>query len=514
MLAGNAEAQSTQSDASIEVGTVSQLDAWTVGAIGRGQGALPDTLWANSNPAQLAALFDRLPASFNSPAALALARSALASAGAAPSGDGASDAARKRYAALGRLGLADDVSVMAAPALASDPDIAQYAAQADLARGRMEEACQRGRMAVTQRPAPFLLRLRAFCAASAGEPGAVDLALEVARSANADDPWLRSALQAMATRPARPPAARFDTSLNAAVSVAARLPPGPNPVGNSSSLALLVATRGETLPPAVRAQAAALAFRRGILDAATARNAIRRPDTEGNPPPLAAAIRQIEAAPRSLQAAGAIAQVLRRATLYADFAAAARLFHDDIAALESAPDAASAVAFARAAAASGDMALAARLAESAAQARVSAASLAPIQAAIAVSAGGSDNASRAVRQRLEAATAETAAQVSRDIAILAALDFAMEEEARAYVAAHPPVGGRAPDAQLANALAAAAQSRAIGETALLASLVLAQGAQTVETNALAGVIRALRAVGLDGAARSVAIEALLSGPPR
>jgi hypothetical protein len=67
---------------------------------------------------------------------------------------------------------------------------------------------------------------------------------------------------------------------------------------------------------------------------------------------------------------------------------------------------------------------------------------------------------------------------------------------------------------LANALAAAAQSRAIGETALLASLVLAQGAQTVETNALAGVIRALRAVGLDGAARSVAIEALLSGPPR
>jgi hypothetical protein len=67
---------------------------------------------------------------------------------------------------------------------------------------------------------------------------------------------------------------------------------------------------------------------------------------------------------------------------------------------------------------------------------------------------------------------------------------------------------------LANALAAAAQSRAVGETALLASLVLAQGAQTVETNALVAVIRALRAVGLDGAARNVAVEALLSGPPR
>jgi hypothetical protein len=512
-FAGAAEAQSQHGSAPIEMGALSQLDAWTVGAIGRAQGALPDSLWSNSNASQLSALFDRMPATFDSPAALLLARRALASAGTAPSGDGAAAAARKRFAALGRLGLADDVSVMAAPALASDPEIAQYAAQADLARGRTAEACQRGRLAVTERPAAFLLRLRAFCAATAGEQAAVDLALEVARSANAEDPWLRSALQTMAARPARPPAARFDTSLNAAVSIAARLAPGPSPLRNSSSLALLVAARTEGAPVPVRTQAAALAFRRGLMTTDAAREAIRRPETETNPPPLAAAIRQAEAAPRSLQAASAIAQVLRRAALYVDFAAASRLFHDDIAALESAPDAQSAALFARAAAASGDTALARRLADSAAQAGVSAAVLAPVYAAIAVGEPDAANASAAAR-RLAASTAATAPQASRDLAILAALDFPLGADARAHMLAYPPRGGGVPDAAQAAALGSAVQTHAIGETALAASLVIARGAHTLEANALVEVIRALRAAGLDSAARNVAVEALLGGAPR
>ncbi|MGE0828404.1 MAG: hypothetical protein AB7O04_03520, partial [Hyphomonadaceae bacterium] len=235
-----------QSNAPIEMGALRQMDAWTVGAIARGQGALPETLWAGADPAFLGALFDRFPAAFTSPAALDLARRALASGAEAPAGDGAVDAARKRFEALGRIGFADELSTMAAGAALNDPRIAQFAAQAELARARVSDACQRARTGAAEEPPPFLLRLRAYCYAVGGEAAAADLALEVARAANAEDAWLRTAISALSTRPARLPAARFDTSLNASVSLAAQLPAGQNPLANSSALALLVVARTET----------------------------------------------------------------------------------------------------------------------------------------------------------------------------------------------------------------------------------------------------------------------------
>ncbi|HVK79931.1 MAG TPA: hypothetical protein VM915_04905, partial [Verrucomicrobiae bacterium] len=71
----------------IETQALSALDAWSVSALSREQGALPANLWTNSDPEVLALVLDRMPAVYESPATLTLARRVLFSGGDAPRGD-------------------------------------------------------------------------------------------------------------------------------------------------------------------------------------------------------------------------------------------------------------------------------------------------------------------------------------------------------------------------------------------------------------------------------------------
>ena len=512
-------AASAQQVGAIETAELRQLDAWSVGALSPAEGALPADLWADADAAFLAALLDRLPAAYESPAAQALARRVLASGGEAPRGD-AHAAARKRFEALGRMGAADDLAVMAAGAGAAltDPAIAQYAAQAELARGRRAEACARGRSANADTPAPFVLRLRAYCAAVGGDRAAADLALELARASGAEDAWFTSAIAAIAGAPsARAPAARYENSLTTQISLAARLRPGPNPLNAASTLALVALARGDTAPQPQRVQAAALAYRRGALSAVETRAILLATPAEiaSALPPIAVALRQVHAAPGALPAATAIAEVLRQAAAPADFTAAAYFFKDDIASLAAAPDAGSALLFARAAIAAGDTALAERLSQSARQAGLDSAVLAPLDAALAVMADvRGASAAAAVRRRIDAAGASLARAGARDVAILAALGFAIDGAARGFLFANPPQGGARAEAGAMLALAAAAERGAVGETALLAVTAAGEAGPTrLDAESLARIIGSLRAVGLEADARRFAIEALLAGQP-
>jgi hypothetical protein len=105
-------------------------------------------------------------------------------------------AARKRYEALARMGLADEIVSMVSGSgeAKRDPGIVLYATQADLARGRLNDACRRAGGINADAPPPFVLRLRALCVAAAGEKDAADLALEVARAAGANDVWFDSVI--------------------------------------------------------------------------------------------------------------------------------------------------------------------------------------------------------------------------------------------------------------------------------------------------------------------------------
>lgn len=507
----------------VESQQLGALDVWSVSALTRSNGALAPDLWRNSDPTFLAAVFDRLPTNYDSPAAQALARRVLFSGGEAPRGD-AIEAGRKRFEALGRMGAADELATMAAGSGASLADvfIAQYAAQAELARGRRADACVRGRGAQfnTQPPA-FILRLRAYCAAVGGDRAAADLALELARAANADDAWYTGAVAAAGGAPsARPPAARFDSSLSAQLSLAGRLRTGANPLNNASTLALVALARSDQAPQPQRAQAASAALQRGAIPAAEARTILAATPAEITSalPSAVTALRQVTAAPGSLEAATAIAGVLRQATAPADFAAAARLFKDDIAALQSAPDQAATVQFARAALINGDAQVAQRLLASARQGGASEAALAPLDAALAAMAGmRRDNGTVAMHRRIDAAGsgAANARAAARDVAILAALGAPVDGTVQRFLMANSPQGGARADAGAMLALAASVERGAVGEGALLAVAAAGEaGPARLDADSLARIVRALRELRLEDDARRIAVEALVAGPPR
>jgi len=501
----------------VETAALRELDAWSVSAIARNEGALPADLWARSDPAFLAAALDKLPAVYDSAAMQNLARRVLFSGGDAPRGD-TQAAARKRFEAIGRMGAADQLATMVAGSgtSASDPIIAQYGAQAELARGRRNEACARGRnAAAVDAPPPFLLRLRAYCAAAGGDRAAADLALELARAQNAEDAWYTGAVAAAGGAPgARPPAARWDNSLAVQLSLAGQLRPGPNPLANSSTLALVALARSDTTPQPMRAQAAALAFRRDVIGPREARVILSATPAEVTSalPPIVVALRRIQAAapaagapanpagPSAAEVTGAaIADVLRQSTAPADFAAAARFFREEINALQVAPDAAAAVLYARAAISNGDVQVSNRLVASARQAGATEAALAPLDAALAVMAGvRNDSGAMAMQRRIDAGGASGARAAARDVAILAALGAPMNGTVQTFLLANPPQGGARADAGAMLALAASAERGALGEGAVLAVAAAGEaGPARLDADSLDRLIRALRALRLE-----------------
>ncbi|MEZ5960165.1 MAG: hypothetical protein R3C30_07005 [Hyphomonadaceae bacterium] len=510
-----------QAPAPMEVQQISELNAWSVSAISRANGALPGDIWSRSDPAFLAAAFDRLPANYDSPATLALARRVLFSGADAPRGEGADAAARQRFEALGRMGAADELATLAAGAgsAATDPAIAQYAAQAELARNQRAQACNRGRAAnVGEQVPPFLLRLRAYCAAVAGDRAAADLALELARAQNAADTWYSGAVAAAGGAPAaRPPAARYDNSLAVQLSIAGGLRPGPNPLTSASTLALVALARNEQAPQPQRAQAAALAFRRGVISAQEARTILAATPAEITSalPPIVVALRQVTAAPGSMEAATAIASALRSATAYADFAAVARFFRADIAALQSAPDAGSAVLFARAALAAGDAQLGQRLVASARLAGAEEAALAPLDAAlVAYTISRNAQGSMAMQRRIDRAGPQQGRGAARDVAILAALGAPLEGSVQTFLLTNAPQGGARADSGAMLALESAVERGAIGEGALLAAAALGEGGPArLDAESVTHIVRALHALHLEDEARRIAAEAILAGAP-
>lgn len=501
----------------IESGSLAELDPWAVGGIGRGETALPRSLWSKSDPVALTALFDRIPAAPGSPAAARLFRQALLSPSDAPPGD-AVLAARKRYETLARLGAADELVGMVAGSgeAKRDPGIALYATQADLARGRLRDACRRAETIQPDTPPPFVLRLRALCFADAGEKEGADLALEVARTAGAGDPWFQTAVGVMnGAAPARAPLARFDTSLNAEASIAAKLrTPPTNALVNASALALSIVARSETSPPALRAQAAWKALKQYAIAPDVAR-AAGRGETGATPSALGLAVSRVEAASGPYAQALAIEGALKTAKPQGDFTAMSRLFASDIARLPIDPGTApAATTFTRAMVAVGDYRAAhawRRIADTVAS---DAGVLGILDVALTVSRNDTQNAHFAADRRIDTAAARTGGLVTRDLMAMDALGLGIGAAAQGYVARNLPAPGRKPDPALMTQLTTAAGRGAVGETAIYAGMAVGDGAETLDAGALAQVIAALRTVGLQEAARTVAIEAVIGGQAR
>lgn len=516
-----APAAHAQVGGGIEQGALAELDPWAVGALARGEAALPRALWRQSDPAGLVALFDRVPATLNSPAALRLVRQALLTPAQAPSGD-ALLAARKRYEALARIGAGDEINSMVSGSgeAKRDAGIALYATQAELGRGRLRDACRRADLIQTDAPPPFVLRLRVLCFAEAGEKESADLALEVARATNAADPaltWFQGAIAILnGTPPARPPLARYDTSLNAATSVAARLrAPPQNALVNASTFALAIVARDEAAPAGLRAQAAMKALRMGAIGPETARAAGRADALEKTPTTLGLAVKDVEAAAGPYAQALAIEVALKRGKPHGEFAALARVFADDIRRLPLDPGTAPAAAtFARALLAVGDYRAAVEWRRIADTVAADVALLGILDTAIAIARNDPAIARFAAERRIETAGARAGGLVARDLAVLAALGLDIGEPARDFLARTLPAPGRKPDPALMTQLATAAERGAAGEVALYAALAVGDGAEQLDATALTQILGALRAAQLGEPARHVAVEAVIAGQAR
>jgi hypothetical protein len=216
-----------------------------------------------------------------------------------------------------------------------------------------------------------------------------------------------------------------------------------------------------------------------------------------------------------MEAATAIAGVLRQATAYPDFAATARLFKADIAALPSAPDAAAAVLFARAAVAAGDAELGQRLVASARQAGAEEAALAPLDAAlVALTGPRNDQGTMAMQRRIDRASRQQARAAARDVAILAALGAPADGAVQTFLVSNAPQGGARAESGAMLALESAVERGAGGEGALLAVVAAGEGGPArLDAESVARIIHALRGLRLEDDARRVAAEAILAGAP-
>jgi hypothetical protein len=507
-----AMAQRVSRETPIEVEVETLFTAWNVGAIGSTNGGLPRTLWNQSDPDTLALLFDRVPGDFASPAARSLARRALASVGEAPSGDSLL-ASRRRFEALGRMGATQDLLIMARPsAVANDTVIAQYAAQAELAQGDLAGACGRAAAAGSG----FLLRLRAFCAAIEGNVGAVDLALALSReSGEARDQWYEQALGMLGgVNPARAIPARYDTTLNTWASLATGIAPGRNPLTQSSTLALLTLAGEDRTEPRLRAEAALLALARSALEPSRARDLFRAALASGdgrNVPALSLAIAQSEALPGGIEAATAAHAALAGARTPAEFTAIARILREDLMQLREVPGPSEGLVLARGAIAAGDSGTGLRLIELAQMLGAEQSAYGSLRAAAwAASPRLTDeSALRTVRQRIDDGAGDGRAM--RDVMILQALGFPLDNAVRRAQLARAPEGGRPADGAVLAALLAASDAGSMGETALLAAIACAPGPGQLDAHSVWTILVSLRLVGLEDEAQAIAAEALL-GP--
>jgi len=165
------------------------LDPLDAGALSRDAGALPETLWAGSTAASAKAALNAVPAGIVSPTVNDLLRRTLASGGEPPEGGvGDSDLAAARLLTLWRAGFVSEVSAIAArtPNLETAPLLSRVKAEADLALGEIDDACEAENRLEEGRNDLFWLQLRAICQARAGSPAA-SLSIDLARNAGADE---------------------------------------------------------------------------------------------------------------------------------------------------------------------------------------------------------------------------------------------------------------------------------------------------------------------------------------
>ena len=245
-------------------------DAFAIGVLETADGALPPSLWKDSDPQVLDYLLSHAPVRPASPSLGQAMRRTLLSSGAKPVGADAS-LGGKKLLALTRAGFVSEARDIASLASSGRNDlfVAEADATINLLSGDVDGACRRGAALAGGREALFWVKLRAFCYARAGELDAYDLTMNLLRehgSLSATEEALFAARAPGAQPKVAPP---ITTALEyaAAKSAGVLLNPGLLEHAEGGVLSAIVMDSGNE--PALRIEAAEHALAAGTMNAGT-----------------------------------------------------------------------------------------------------------------------------------------------------------------------------------------------------------------------------------------------------
>lgn len=262
----------TTADGAIRIEGLKRVTADAAGTLTPASGGLRSDLWQGTPGPIALRLLALLPAAPDSQGMRGLQRRMLLSSGPAPAdlpGEGAMLAARaERLLAMGAL---DELMTLAGavPGRADDPALARSFAEAALALGEDATACGHRDAVASRADDRFWVKLGVLCDLSRGDAAKAELGTRLLGEIGEQDPLLQEAVQAaVAGRAGGPNRLAGAEPLHLAAARIAKMPIDPD-VAMIDSLPVLVAlSRGIGDPPfAARLAAAERAERAGAVSA-------------------------------------------------------------------------------------------------------------------------------------------------------------------------------------------------------------------------------------------------------
>nr|WP_321360271.1 hypothetical protein [uncultured Hyphomonas sp.] len=252
--------------AQIEDSWLEQVDPWGINYLSEDEPALGTDMWRGARGEDLLALMQDARTKGLSPAEQTLMRRLVLSGGRAPSGEDRDALLAERARITFELGEAAAAAGQYAELTSPPPGIDPAAMAADLNLVLSNEATACDALKAPHLEDDYWPKLRAVCAALAGNTSGAELAMEMAQAQGVEDSWLASAIFAMSGVTPNPPKARFESGIGFAMSNRAVLDVTPESVPQDRADIAAAMARRKLTPPDARVKAAQIAAEAGLID--------------------------------------------------------------------------------------------------------------------------------------------------------------------------------------------------------------------------------------------------------
>lgn len=511
----------------VSSGPLQQVDPWGVGWLGQANGALSSDIWQNTNAAALKPLLESIDPARMSPAARSALRRLMMSAARSPANGAEIIPERLRLLeALGETARADDLrSRFTETEWGAGGE--QRAAAFALLDGRVRGQCAR----IAEQPAddPAWMPARALCYAIAEDYDAAALLGEQAAQTDTDlATWLLAAIENKREPARRPPAARFSTPFETAVSLTTNLPADLDDLAAIRPDMAAIILRHPSATPEQKGAVLPAAVEGGQITEADIVAILTPAEDDAEPPEgsvQAALVAAGSAETPPADKATAYAAALSVAERPGPFHLSAMALHNALGDLQPTDETSEhAALFARAALAVDDTELAgkwraaiaddgadawsnARLDIASALAGAPPADLPAAISSLIASSPLTEDAERPTGRAARAAFDARLAETTRILFLLVGTGRALPPEGRALLAGLRTSGNGVSDPAISRAQAANNAS-APGEAALAALSLIAADPSSQSYIGLADTLTQIRAAGFDAAADAIALEAL------